>query len=319
MMTVHLFHIIMHIMHSELRKLDLNLLLPFDCLYRTGSVKQAAIEMNLSQSAFSHALNRLRRALDDDLFVRVNGRMCPTLKAKRLAPQISKALSFLQQGLEPDEPFNPLHSGRTFTLAATDYCQISLLPALMNRLRTEAPGIRLQVIHLGSDAFEQLANQQVDYLLGFTHSGQHGQDILAYRWVSGEYCLLAAKAHPRLSQPPDLETYLSLQHLLVAPMNETSGIVDRCLQKLGHQRQLAMSTPNLLVAPHIIAETELVASYPRPLAEHICQQLPLQRLPLPFYVPQYQLQFYCHRLNAGEAEYQWFTRLLLQVSGRHGA
>ncbi|MBB1487125.1 LysR family transcriptional regulator [Oceanospirillum sediminis] len=301
-------------MHPDLRNIDLNLLLPFDCLYRTGSVKQSALELNLSQSAFSHALNRLRRSLDDDLFVRVNGRMCPTRKAERLAPYISQALSVLQQSLIPDEPFNPSESRRTFTLAATDYCQISLLPALMKRLVIDAPGIRLQIIHPGDDAFEQLAQQKVDYLLGFTHSGEPGQDILAYRWVTDEYCLLAATNHPLLSQAPDLDTYLALQHILVAPMNEKEGIVDLCLKKLGKQRQRAMATPNLLVVPHIIASTELVATYPRPLAEHICQQLPLQMLPLPFDVPHYQLQFYCHRLNAGEAEYRWFTRLLLQVS-----
>ncbi len=315
-MTVHSPHISMYVMHPELRNLDLNLLLPFDCLYRSGSVKQAAEQLSLSQSAFSHALSRLRRALDDDLFIRVNGRMCPTRKAERLAPQISAALRLLQQGLESAEPFDPAGSEREFVIAATDYCQISLLPALMKRLSEEAPGIRLRVIHLGADAFDQLAQQQVDYLLGFTHSGQHGHDILAYRWVSGEYCLLAAKDHPQLQAAPDLECYLQLQHILVAPMNEREGIVDQCLQRLGRKRRQALSSPNLLVVPYIIADSALVASYPRPLAERICQQLPLQILPLPFEVPQYQLQFYSHRLNAGEADYKWFTRLLLQVSAQ---
>lgn len=302
-------------MHNKLlRNLDLNLLLPFDSLYRIGSVKQAAEQLNLSQSAFSHALNRLRKALDDELFVRVNSRMQPTRKAEQLAPLISQALTLLQQGLQQADTFSAKCSEHEFVIAATDYCQISLLPRLMQLLVTEAPKIRVRVIHLGEDAFDQLAAQEVDYLLGFTHSGKESNDILAYRWVSGSYCLLASAAHPVLKQPLTLERYLELQHLRIAPLNEHTSIVDQCLEKLGHQRQQSLTTPNLLVAPYIIAETELVASYPQPLAEQICQQLPLKILPLPFEVPDYQLQFYCHRLNAGEPEFKWFTQLLLKVA-----
>ncbi|OXH87618.1 hypothetical protein CA830_22580, partial [Burkholderia multivorans] len=47
-------------MHRDLRRLDLNLLLVFDALYRHRSVAAAAHELAMSPSALSHALARLR-------------------------------------------------------------------------------------------------------------------------------------------------------------------------------------------------------------------------------------------------------------------
>lgn len=47
--------------------LDLNLLVTLDALLTQRSVTRAAEQLNLSQSAISCALNRLREHLDDDL------------------------------------------------------------------------------------------------------------------------------------------------------------------------------------------------------------------------------------------------------------
>lgn len=51
-------------------KLDLNLLVVFDAIFNEGSTTKAAERINLSQSAVSNALNRLRYSLKDDLFFR---------------------------------------------------------------------------------------------------------------------------------------------------------------------------------------------------------------------------------------------------------
>jgi len=299
---------------DKLRNLDLNLLLPFAALYRTGSVKLAAQELHLSQSAFSHALARLRQTLDDELFVRSQNRMCPTAKAEKLAPQINQALAILGDGLAATEQFDPASSNREFRIAATDYTQLSLLPALLQRLRDEAPNIRIRIEHPGPDAFSRLKAREIDYLLGYSHNQASSDDILEYRWISDRYCLLAARNHPLLTAQPDLELYLELEHLVLNPFGEHTGIVDQTLKNLGHQRRVSLLTPNLLVAPFLIAGSEQVAAYPLRLAQRVGQLLPLQILELPFEMPEYQLQFYCHRLNAGESEFKWLTQRLLQAA-----
>ncbi|HEJ2192155.1 TPA: LysR family transcriptional regulator, partial [Pseudomonas aeruginosa] len=132
-------------MHPLLRRLDLNLLLVFDALYRHRNVGTAASELAISASAFSHALGRLRQGLDDELFLRQGNRMQPTQRAEHLAAAVAAALRALGEGLEEWRPFVPGQSQRTFVFAATDYTAFALLPPLMNRLQHSAPGVRLRL------------------------------------------------------------------------------------------------------------------------------------------------------------------------------
>src|SRR6516165_4810830 len=79
-----------HSMHRRgfvvrLRNLDLNLLLVFDAVLSERSVVRAAEVLAMSQPAVSHALNRLRHALKDGLFVRTPAGMVPTPRAEQLA------------------------------------------------------------------------------------------------------------------------------------------------------------------------------------------------------------------------------------------
>ena len=52
-------------MELPLSRLDLNLLTVFDMLMQERNVTRAAERLHLSQSTVSHALGRLRTALDD--------------------------------------------------------------------------------------------------------------------------------------------------------------------------------------------------------------------------------------------------------------
>jgi len=71
--------------------IDLNLLRAFDAVLREGSVTAAGARLGLSQPALSNALSRLRRLLDDPLFVRTPRGMRPTPFAQRLAAPLQQA------------------------------------------------------------------------------------------------------------------------------------------------------------------------------------------------------------------------------------
>ena len=118
----------MYNIQMKLHQLDLNLLLLFDALYRHRSVSRAANEVCLSQSAFSHALARLRTRLQDELFIRIDNVMQPTHKAELIAIQLGRALPLMQQALNETSEFDPATSSLELTFTATDFTQFSLLP-----------------------------------------------------------------------------------------------------------------------------------------------------------------------------------------------
>ena len=153
----------------NLHQLDLNLLLLFDALYRYRSVSKAAEEICLSQSAFSHGLARLRQRLADELFVRVNNVMEPTLLADELALNISPALEQIYNGLNNNLEFDPTTSELELSFAATDYTQFSLLPKLIGHVSKVAPNIRLTTYpseHKMPTA--KLISGELDFVLGFS-------------------------------------------------------------------------------------------------------------------------------------------------------
>src|SRR5476649_559075 len=94
--------------------LDLNLLRLFDALAEERSVTRAGARLGLTQSAVSHALSRLRHALQDELFVRGPDGMRPTARAQEIAPMLRQGLEQLHAALAPAD-FTPAETRRRFS------------------------------------------------------------------------------------------------------------------------------------------------------------------------------------------------------------
>jgi len=116
----------------NLKAFDLNLLLVFDAMMRERNVTRAGATIGLSQPAMSHALNRLRQYLGDDLFVRTPLGMAPTARAETLAAPLYNALADVQLALEPLD-FEPAAAQRRFTLAFNNYAAVLIAPPLASR------------------------------------------------------------------------------------------------------------------------------------------------------------------------------------------
>ncbi len=108
--------------------LDLNLLRVFDALVEERSVTRAGDRLGLTQSAISHALNRLRYVLEDELFVRGPDGMQPTPRATEMAPRLRQGLLHLQLALTPAD-FVPAQTDRRFTMICGEYVGTVLVPA----------------------------------------------------------------------------------------------------------------------------------------------------------------------------------------------
>jgi len=104
----------------ELKDIDLNLLVVFNQMLMERKVSGAAQKLGLTQPAVSNALNRLRKLLGDDLFLRTTRGMEPTPYARQLAEPIAYALGTIQDTLNFRSSFDPAGSNRTFTVGMTD-------------------------------------------------------------------------------------------------------------------------------------------------------------------------------------------------------
>ena len=151
---------------TNLSAFDLNLLRVLDALLRERSTVRAGKVLGLSQPAVSAALGRLRHALGDQILVRQGQGLVPTSFAADLELPLRMALRGLDDLLSSPDRFAPARASLDLRLSGTDFFASMLMPELAARLRSEAPGIRVQLVDLVPDNYvEALEQQSVDLAL----------------------------------------------------------------------------------------------------------------------------------------------------------
>lgn len=259
----------------DLSRIDLNLFVVFEAVLAERHVGRAAVRLNLSASAVSHGLGRLRRLLNDPLFIRNPKGVVPTDRALELADPIARILAQTRSVISTAEPFNPSESTRRFTIGAPDGVSAVFLPPLLARVRAEAPGIDISLRQLlpaqgetapervWRDAFADLENRATDIAV------IPSDDIPArfHRQVLYEedFVLAMRKGHP-FAKDPSLDHYCRMRHLVVSLSGEPYGHVDEALAQHGRSRRVAVTVPNFMFALALIADTDLIGALPRQFA-----------------------------------------------------
>ncbi|MBQ4850361.1 LysR family transcriptional regulator [Pseudoalteromonas sp. MMG012] len=299
-------------MHN-ISNIDLNLLKLFSVLYQTGSVSDTADVLNISQSACSHALTRLRQKLNNDLFIRIENKMEPTLFSENLAAKILPAMEILQLGLTPIEQFNP-NADTTYVIAVTDYTAWCMQP-LLEHIQRYHPNISIRLVSLEQRIPEEkLKSGKIDLACGFAHQAEPSQSISGVTWFADNYVTVMSTQHPLADQKSiSLDDFIAYQHVLIAPWNEGRGVVDKALVKHRTIRKIALTTPYVLNAPYMLNNTSWLLTLPQHYARFVKKQLALKIYQPPVAVPNYNLKFYIHKTRLQDPKIMWFKNTLHTV------
>jgi hypothetical protein len=84
---------------QPLRTIDLNLFRVFDAIMEHRSVCKASQTLCITPSAVSHALNRLRQSIGDELFVPSQSGMQPTRRSLELSAVVREGFERLESAL----------------------------------------------------------------------------------------------------------------------------------------------------------------------------------------------------------------------------
>jgi DNA-binding transcriptional LysR family regulator len=297
----------------KLADVDLNLLVALDALLGERSVTRAAKRLGVGQPAMSGALGRLRTMLGDPLLVRTSQGMQLTARAAELREPLADALGRIEQTLSPPGAFDAARAERTFVICTTDYFELVLLPPLSERLRAEAPRLRIEIRDVGEKRIgHELAAGSVDLAIGplrETAAGIYRQVLYDERLV----CVVRAD-HPKVGAKLTVEEYAALGHVMVSPRGGTRGFVDRMLAERGLERRVLLTTPHFLVAPAVAARTDLVATVAERLARQLERQLGLRVLELPLEVaPARHVALWHDRMHR-DPGHRWLRRVLGEIA-----
>jgi len=294
----------------HLRNVDLNLLRTIQPLLEERHVSRAARRSFLSQPAMSRALNRLRETFGDPLLVRSNGVYERTPRGERVLREMEGIMRRLK-AIVGDEKFAPAQSQERFRVAMTDHGSTILLPALVQRLRKEAPQSELVVSAAGSQTYDEVAAGRTDLQV----CAEAPPPVLENEVLfSADFVCLFGRRQPMRNRRLTLKEYLQLPHALVLTGESYQVMVDRPLAELGVKRRIALRIPFFIPAVFAIAHTDLVLTVPRTLARAVAAKARLRVVEPPREIKPFTYFMSWHPRLTNEAAHAWLREQVRAVA-----
>lgn len=276
---------------SHLSRVDINLLVLFRVVLDEGHVGRAAARLNLTPSAVSHALGRLRELLNDPLFLRTPKGVVPTARAMELSQPVAEILAQVENVMASAAPFDPATSNRRFVIGAPDAVLASGLISLLPRIERKAPDVDIGLVHLmparrgrstnvpWQESLDMLEKRELD--LAMLPLRSVPPRFAARRLYDEEFVVAMRKGHA-FARTPTEAAFCRSRHLLVSLDGDPVGFVDEMLAKRGLARRVALTVPTFMMALAYLSSSDLIAAFPRRLVQRHAAQFGLVLVDLPF-------------------------------------
>jgi len=264
--------------------LDLNLLVALDALLTHQNVTRAAEQLNLSQSALSGALARLREHFDDELVVPIGRRMEPTPLARTLAEPLHEILLKTKSLVTATPTFDPQTSNRRISIIASDYSTEIFMLDLVTDLAREASGIKIALEEHTTETFEKFNRGEINLRIipkCFAFDGHPNE-----RLFDEKYVCVAWKGNGQIGELLTLEQYQTLQHVVRYSRGALQTTFDQqFLDQAGFSRNVSVTVPAFSLVPRLVVGTQRIATVHARLAELYARTLPIRILAPPIAFP----------------------------------
>jgi DNA-binding transcriptional LysR family regulator len=299
----------------DIRDIDLNLLPPLEALLRLRSVTLAARELDMSQSALSAALARLRALLGDPLFVRTGRGMRPTPRAAQLHAPLLALLELVRRDLLAGADFAPATSTRRFTVSLSDVGTYVLWPTITRTLRQRAPGVAPRLVQLPlADIPAALEDGTVDIAIGAYP--RLPAALYQRRLYERHFVALVRAAHPLAGRRLSVAALAGALHVTVRTPSGVQAQLDVELARRGLARQVALELPSYLMLPPLLDSDDYLAVVPGQLADAFCRHGGYASLKLPLRLPQSLVRLHWHRRFHDDPANRWLRDTLhAQLAG----
>jgi len=295
---------------KRIQQLDLNLLKVFHRLYVEQNMTRTAHALHLTPSAVSHAVKRLREALDDPLFHRSQNRMVPTPACRRIAPLIINNLTRLQQILQQWGDFEPSTSEHIFRIGMHDALESAVLPKLSEVLSRLAPNVGFASVKIErNNLARELSSGQLDVALDVSMSVK--LPVRQQRLWSSGFAVLMRVEHP-LRYSLNKRNYMNSQHISVS--NRPSGMTmeDTFFQQQGLERQTSIRCQNYFAAGKVLKSSNQLMTVSALMAEQLVDH-DLCIVEVPFALPSFDTSIYWHEHSEHDTALTWLRSLLVDM------
>jgi DNA-binding transcriptional LysR family regulator len=298
----------------ELTDIDLNQLVLFQQLMVERRVSKVADNLGLTQPAVSNTLAKLRRQFADDLFVRTPKGMMPTPFAEQLAEPIGYALGMIHSGLNQLSHFDPASVKRSVTIGMTDIGEIIFLPALIERLRREAPGVSVVTVRTtATNLREDMEAGKVDLAIGPLPQLKAG--FFQRRLFRQRYVCLFRTGHGLDRKRLSLADFKAAEHLVIVSAGTGHGKVDELIRRAGVERNVRLTIPHYVSVGQLLANSDMLATVTERLAQSLAQPFDLTFRPHPMELPEIAINVFWHAKVHRSPAHQWLRGVVFELFG----
>lgn len=296
-------------------RLDLNLLVALDALLTECSITRAAERLNLSPSATSNALARLREYFDDELLVQVGRRMEPTPRAQGLQEAVRDVLVRVDSAIAIPPEFDPASSDRVFRIFVSDYTQMVFVPHVLALANAANCTARFEFLPQVSNPQRSLERGEADLLIiprGFL-SPDHPDEVL----YTEEFVCVVWRDGPLARGELTFERYVAASHVVMQPQGGVGDSFEAWFAKrYGVTRRVAVTTYGFSALPALVVGTDLIATVHARLARALQPAWPieLRTPPLPITAMEQGLQW--HKYRSMDPGLVWLRSLLRKAAVR---
>jgi DNA-binding transcriptional LysR family regulator len=295
--------------NMHIKELDLNLLVVMDAMLREQNVSKAAERVGLSQSAMSHALNRLRLYFDDPLFVKTGQVMEPTPKALLLQEAVVDVMGTVRQRILSESRFEPSSAKREFILCVTDMGELVFVPTVLKLIRKLAPHCTVRSMRVPAEQIEGLLSKgEADLAIGTYRTAPEG--LYKQRlFMHGFSTLVHAKS--KIRKRISLTDFEKSPHIVVTLSGRSPVPFDSILEEKGVKRNVVMKTPHFLTVPFLIEQhPDLISTVPVELANVFSRHGIVRSVEPPLELPSYAISQHWHPLFHHDPALIWLRDLI---------
>ncbi|MEM9343221.1 MAG: LysR family transcriptional regulator [Pseudomonadota bacterium] len=265
-------------LQKRLSRIDLNLLPLLLVLMETESTQATAKRIGRTQSAVSHALNRLRDMMGDQLLVRHGPKLIPTPLMTDLQVPLRQLLGDAASIVESGVRFDPAQAAREVVIGCFDLAT-PLAGDLCDALKALAPGLSFHITDARSGN-TRLRGGELDLLIAmYRNKAEPGQSLTLIRNLG--WAFVGAKSLG-LPERPSAEDWARLPHVQVHTGVQGRAPVDDAARVVGITRHVALKVNSFMQALYVASQGKMLFTTFPALIGPVAEKFDLGIYPLPF-------------------------------------
>lgn len=281
---------------------DLNLLHTLDVLLAEGSVVRAAARLQLSPSAMSRQLTRLREVTGDPLLVRAGRGLVPTPRATDMKAKVREVVEEAFLLLRPADGLELATLERSFTLRTSDGFAETFGPRLIERMQQEAPGVRLRFVRKLDKSSEGLRDGSIDLETGVV-AGTSGPEVRVQALFTDRYVGVVRLGHPLARGEVKPDDYVAWNHVVAWRQGIDLGGIDEMLEHAGLNRNIMTTVDGFAAALALARGSDLIATVPE--KHTIALREGMHSFPVPLSVGEFTISLLWHPRLDGDTAHRW--------------